>query len=69
MFQECFNIVLFCNFVFAWNSLQLPKQKEGLFDGGGGRGVLLSYLQGARLDLTHGISIPVMLKFRVSYSA
>ena len=31
MFQECFNEFLFCNFVVAWHSLQLPKLKEGLF--------------------------------------
>ena len=30
VFQECFNAVLFCNFVLAWISLQLPEQKEGL---------------------------------------
>ena len=29
--QECFNEVLFCNFVLAWISSQLPEQKEGLF--------------------------------------
>ena len=38
MFQECYNGVLFCNFVVAWISSQLPEQKEGLFfqflDGG-----------------------------------
>ena len=27
---QCFNEVLLCNFLFAWISLQLPKQKEGL---------------------------------------
>ena len=31
VFQECFIEVLFCNFVVAWISSQLPKQKEGLF--------------------------------------
>ena len=30
-FQECFNEVLFYNFVLAWISSQLPEQKEGLF--------------------------------------
>ena len=30
MFQECFNEVLFCDFVVAWISSQLPQQKEGL---------------------------------------
>ena len=29
-FQESFNEVLFCNFVLAWISSQLPEQKEGL---------------------------------------
>ena len=29
--QECFKEVLFCNFVVAWISSQLPEQKEGLF--------------------------------------
>ena len=31
VFQECFNEVLFCNFVLAWISSQLPEQKGGLF--------------------------------------
>ena len=31
VFQECFNEVLFCNFVLALISSQLPEQKEGLF--------------------------------------
>ena len=31
VFQENFNKVLFCNFVLAWISSQLPEQKEGLF--------------------------------------
>ena len=31
VFQECFNEVLFCNFVLVWISSQLPEQKEGLF--------------------------------------
>ena len=31
VFQESFDEVFFCNFVVAWISLQLPKQKEGLF--------------------------------------
>ena len=31
VFQECFNEVLFCNFIVAWISSQLPEQKEGLF--------------------------------------
>ena len=31
-FQRCFNDVLFCKFVVAWISSQLPEQKEGLFD-------------------------------------
>ena len=31
VFQECFNEVLFCNFVLAWISLKLPEQKKGLF--------------------------------------
>ena len=26
-FQECFQEVLFCNFVFEWKSLQLIEQK------------------------------------------
>ena len=30
VFHECFNEVLFCNFVVAWISLQLQKQKKGL---------------------------------------
>ena len=30
-FEECFNVVLFCNFVVARISSQLPEQKEGLF--------------------------------------
>ena len=30
VFQECFNKVLFCDFVVAWISLQLPEHKEGL---------------------------------------
>ena len=30
-FQECFIEVLFCNFVVARHSLQLPEQKEDLF--------------------------------------
>ena len=29
--KGCFNVVLFCNFVVAWISSQLPEQKEGLF--------------------------------------
>ena len=29
--QECFYEVLFCNVVVAWQLLQLPKQKVGLF--------------------------------------
>ena len=29
--QGHFNEVLFSNFVFAWHSLQLLEQKEGLF--------------------------------------
>ena len=33
VFQECFTEVLFCNFIFAWRSLQLPEQKGGLFYG------------------------------------
>ena len=28
MFQECFNEVLFSDFVVAWISSQLPEQKE-----------------------------------------
>ena len=32
VFQECFNKVLFCDFVVAWISSQLPEQKEGLFE-------------------------------------
>ena len=28
---KCFIDVLYCNFVFAWHSSQLPEQKEGLF--------------------------------------
>ena len=31
VFQECFNEVLFCDFVVARISSQLPEQKEGLF--------------------------------------
>ena len=31
MFQEVFIEVLFCNFVVAWISSQLLRQKEGLF--------------------------------------
>ena len=31
MFQECYDEVLFCNFVLEWHSSQLPEQKEGLF--------------------------------------
>ena len=27
---QCFNEVLFCNFLLAWISSQLPEQKEGL---------------------------------------
>ena len=30
-FQRCFKEVFLCNFVVAWISLQLPKQKETLF--------------------------------------
>ena len=30
MFQESLNEVLFCNYVVAWISSQLPEQKEGL---------------------------------------
>ena len=32
VFQECFDEILFCNMVVPWISLQLPEQKEGLFD-------------------------------------
>ena len=31
VFQRVFNEVLFCHFYLAWNSSQLPEQKEGLF--------------------------------------
>ena len=31
VFQECLNEVLFCDFVVAWISSQLPEKKEGLF--------------------------------------
>ena len=31
MFQDYLNEVLFCNFVIAWISSQLPEQKEGFF--------------------------------------
>ena len=31
LFQGSFNEVLFCNFVLALISSQLPEQKEGLF--------------------------------------
>ena len=31
VFLECFNEVLFRDFVVAWISSQLPEQKEGLF--------------------------------------
>ena len=31
VFLECFNEVLFCDFVSAMISLQLPEQREGLF--------------------------------------
>ena len=31
VFQECFNEVLFCDFVVACISLLLAEQKEGLF--------------------------------------
>ena len=31
VFLECFNEVLFYDFVVAWISSQLPEQKEGLF--------------------------------------
>ena len=34
MFQECINEVLFCDFVVAWISSQLPEQKEGLLESG-----------------------------------
>ena len=34
VFKECFNEVLFCDFVVAWISLQLTGQKEGLFFSG-----------------------------------
>ena len=30
MFQECFNKALFCNFVVACKTSQLPEQKKGL---------------------------------------
>ena len=30
VFQKSFDEVLFCNFVVAWISSQLPEQKEGL---------------------------------------
>ena len=29
VFQECFNKVLFCDFVVAWISSQLPTRAEG----------------------------------------
>ena len=29
--MEVFREIVFCDFVVAWQSLQLPKQKEGLF--------------------------------------
>ena len=32
VFQECLNEALFCDFVVAWISSQLPEQKEGLFN-------------------------------------
>ena len=41
VFQEWFNEVLFCNFVFAWISSQLPEQKEGLLSVLGSRHILL----------------------------
>ena len=31
VFLECFNEVLFYDFVVAWISSQLPEQKEGFF--------------------------------------
>ena len=31
VFQECFIDVLFCDVIVSWHLLQLPKQKEGLF--------------------------------------
>ena len=31
MIQECFNEVLFCDFVVAWILSQLPKQKDLFF--------------------------------------
>ena len=31
VFQECFNEVLFCDFIVAWISSKLPDQDEGLF--------------------------------------
>ena len=37
VFQKSFNEVLFCNFVVAWISSQLPKQKVVLFSSGGTR--------------------------------
>ena len=35
VFQGSFKAVLMCNFVVAWISSQLPKQKVGLFSSGG----------------------------------
>ena len=32
--RKCFNEVLFCNFLVAWISSQLPEQKEGLLKRG-----------------------------------
>ena len=32
VFQECFNEVLFHDFVVEWISSQLPEEKEGLFE-------------------------------------
>ena len=53
VFQECFNEVLFCNFVLALISSQLLEQKEGLFWMGGGAGLSLPSTHPGRSALNY----------------